>query len=71
MASPNACGGIALLLSGLLAAGAPRGAPRGAARVRRALENTCRPLGDFAGDGVLTYGRGLVQVTIGGGGCLR
>ena len=35
---------------------------RRAAQVRRALENTCVPLGDDASDGVLTYGRGLVQV---------
>ncbi|KAF6251901.1 subtilase family-domain-containing protein [Scenedesmus sp. NREL 46B-D3] len=31
-------------------------------RVRRAVEATCQPLGDASGDGVLTYGRGLLQV---------
>ena len=30
-------------------------------RVRRALENTCAPLGGNAPDAVLTYGRGLIQ----------
>lgn len=30
--------------------------------VRRALENTCLPLGGDAPDAVLTYGRGLMQV---------
>lgn len=58
MASPNACGGIALLLSGLLALGQPV-APH---RLRRALENTATPLGNGAPDAVLTYGRGLLQV---------
>lgn len=127
MASPNACGGIALVLSALLARGEAvtparvgggagswgRGGRRPALRVRaagarmlaacsrtgssrpaqppclrpmlrpallvthtaarpparlaatqvrRALENTCAPLGDAAGDGVLTYGRGMLQV---------
>lgn len=33
-----------------------------AGRVRRALENTCTPLGGGAPDAVLTYGRGLIQV---------
>lgn len=58
MSSPNACGGIALLLSGLKA----EGLPYSPARVRRALENTCVPLGGDAPDAVLTYGRGLIQV---------
>ncbi|KAK9809052.1 hypothetical protein WJX72_008467 [[Myrmecia] bisecta] len=58
MASPNACGGVALVLSGLKAAGLTV-TPN---RVRRALENTCEPLGGDAADAVLTYGRGLIQV---------
>ena len=69
MSSPNACGGIALILSGLKAQGLPgSGAAGGAgvsglpARVRRAIEATCLPLGGKAPDAVLTYGRGLIQV---------
>eukprot|EP00198_Chlamydomonas_reinhardtii_P006605 XP_001695941.1 predicted protein [Chlamydomonas reinhardtii] len=58
MSSPNACGGIALLLSGLLATGGAL-APH---RLRRALENTATPLGGGAPDAVLTYGRGLIQI---------
>ncbi|GLI68325.1 hypothetical protein VaNZ11_012720 [Volvox africanus] len=58
MSSPNACGGIALLLSGLLA----RGAVIAPHRIRRALENTALPLGGDAPDAVLTYGRGLIQI---------
>ncbi|KAG2453913.1 hypothetical protein HYH02_002116 [Chlamydomonas schloesseri] len=58
MSSPNACGGIALLLSGLLATGGAV-APH---RLRRALENTATPLGGSAPDAVLTYGRGLIQI---------
>lgn len=59
MSSPNACGGLALLLSAMLA----EGQVITPARVRRAVENTCLPVGD-AGDAaaVLTYGRGLLQV---------
>lgn len=60
MSSPNACGGIALLLSGLLATGGAL-APH---RLRRALENTATPLGGGAPDAVLTYGRGLIQVRV-------
>ena len=30
-------------------------------RLRRALENTCKPIGGDAPDAVLTYGRGLLQ----------
>lgn len=58
MASPCACGGLALLVSALKAeeqAVTP-------ARVRRAVENTCLPVAERAADGVLTYGRGLLQV---------
>ncbi|GIL53884.1 hypothetical protein Vafri_9378 [Volvox africanus] len=58
MSSPNACGGIALLLSGLLA----RGLVIAPHRIRRALENTALPLGGDAPDAVLTYGRGLIQI---------
>ncbi|CAK0779170.1 hypothetical protein CVIRNUC_004710 [Coccomyxa viridis] len=57
MASPNACGGVALVLSAAKA----RGLPHSPARVRRALENTCKPVGDGP-DAALTYGRGLLQV---------
>jgi hypothetical protein len=31
-------------------------------RVRRALENTCKPVGGGAPDAPLTYGKGLLQV---------
>ena len=58
MASPCACGGLALLVSALKAEGqivTP-------ARVRRAVENTALGVGSAAADGVLTYGRGLLQV---------
>ncbi|GLC44539.1 hypothetical protein PLESTB_000062200 [Pleodorina starrii] len=58
MSSPNACGGIALLLSGLLT----RGSVISPHRLRRALENTALPLGGDAPDAVLTYGRGLIQI---------
>ncbi|MEW5301337.1 MAG: hypothetical protein WDW36_004201 [Sanguina aurantia] len=58
MSSPNAAGGMALLLSGLKALGSTISP----ARVRRAVENTCLPLGGDAPDAVLTYGRGLLQV---------
>lgn len=59
MSSPNACGGLALLLSAMLA----EGQPITPARVRRAVENTAAPVGR-PGDAatVLTYGRGLLQV---------
>lgn len=32
-------------------------------RLRRALENTCKPIGGDAPDAVLTYGRGLLQAS--------
>lgn len=60
MSSPNAAGGMALLLSGMKASGL-KTSP---ARVRRAVENTCLPLGGDSPDAVLTYGRGLLQVCI-------
>lgn len=100
MASPNACGGVALVVSAAKARGLPhsparctarmhllqhqrhhrsafrnfssdrkscfhicgwRGGFLCACRVRRALENTCKPVGDGP-DAALTYGRGLLQV---------
>jgi tripeptidyl-peptidase-2 len=33
-------------------------------RVRRAVEATCQPLGGSSPDAVLTYGRGLLQVSV-------
>lgn len=32
------------------------------ARIRAAIESTCKPLGGESPDAVLTYGRGLMQV---------
>ena len=59
MASPNACGGIALLLSGAKAAGASPSP----ARVQRAIENTAIPISGCDGAASpLTHGRGLLQV---------
>ena len=57
MAAPNACGGIALILSALKLAGLPKPSPT---RVRRALECTAREI-----DGVewLSQGNGLLQVS--------
>jgi tripeptidyl-peptidase-2 len=55
MASPNACGNIALLLSGMKA----EGIPITPIRVRRALENTATPV---PGTAVLALGRGLIQI---------
>ena len=54
-ASPNACGGIALILSGLKA----RGIEYTPARVRRAVENTALHV---AGVESLSQGCGLLQV---------
>ncbi|WOL10116.1 tripeptidyl-peptidase 2 [Canna indica] len=57
MASPSACGGIALLVSAMKAEGiivSPY-------IVRRALENTAKSIGDVAEE-KLTTGEGLVQV---------
>ncbi|GAX82749.1 hypothetical protein CEUSTIGMA_g10175.t1 [Chlamydomonas eustigma] len=71
MSSPNACGGIALILSGLkqqqqlqLENGATETAMDKSlpVKLRRALEATCLPLGGGAPDAVLTYGRGLIQI---------
>ncbi|PRW39066.1 Tripeptidyl-peptidase 2 isoform A [Chlorella sorokiniana] len=58
MASPCACGGLALLVSALKG----EGQAVTPARIRRAVENTCLPVAERSPDGVLTYGRGLLQV---------
>lgn len=58
MSSPCACGGLALLISALK----QDGQTVTPARIRRAVENTCMPVGDGSPDSVLTYGRGLLQV---------
>ena len=58
MASPCACGGLALLLSALKA----EGQPITPARVRRAVENTALLLHPEEPSSALTYGRGLLQV---------
>ncbi|CAN8274352.1 unnamed protein product [Cochlearia groenlandica] len=57
MASPSACGAIALLLSAMKA----EGIPISPYSVRRALENTSTPVGDLPED-KLTTGQGLMQV---------
>ena len=36
--------------------------PRASGPFRRGVENSCLPVGDAQSDGVLTYGRGLLQV---------
>lgn len=58
MASPCACGGLALVLSGLKAEGQVITPPR----VRRAVENTALRIVDESTPSELTYGRGLLQV---------
>jgi tripeptidyl-peptidase-2 len=60
MASPNACGGLALLVSAMLA----EGQAVTPARVRRAVENTCQAVAEGDPEAVLTYGRGLLQVRV-------
>lgn len=57
MASPSACGGIALLLSAMKA----EGIPVSPYSVRKALENTAVPVGGLPED-KLTTGQGLMQV---------
>lgn len=60
MSSPNACGGMALLVGALKASGMPV-TP---ARVRRAVLNTATQLSDLPhADQRLTAGRGLVDVS--------
>jgi tripeptidyl-peptidase-2 len=58
MSSPCAAGGVALLLSAMKAEG-QKVTP---ARVRRAIENTCRAVNAENPASALTYGRGLLQV---------
>ena len=58
MATPNACGGIALLISGMKATNASI-IPN---RIRRAIENTCQLVGDGDAESILAQGRGLMQV---------
>ncbi|XP_058082097.1 tripeptidyl-peptidase 2 [Magnolia sinica] len=57
MASPSACGGVALLISAMKA----EGIPVSPYSVRKALENTTVPVGDLPED-TLSTGRGLMQV---------
>ncbi|KAJ1385009.1 Peptidase S8/S53 domain [Sesbania bispinosa] len=57
MASPSACGGIALLISAMKA----EGIPVSPFSVRKALENTSVPIGDSPED-KLSTGQGLMQV---------
>lgn len=57
MSSPNAAGGVALILSALK----QEGLAISPARVRRAIENTARSLSDDP-IATLKYGRGMVQV---------
>ncbi|GFZ15349.1 tripeptidyl peptidase ii [Actinidia rufa] len=57
MASPSACGGVALLVSAMKA----EGIPVSPYTVREALENTCIPVGDLPED-KLSTGQGLMQV---------
>ncbi|KAL2324539.1 hypothetical protein Fmac_023597 [Flemingia macrophylla] len=57
MASPSACGGIALLISAMKA----EGIPVSPYSVRKALENTSIPIGDSPED-KLSTGQGLMQV---------
>ena len=58
MASPNACGAWAILVSCLKERGVSPISPE---LIRRACENTAVPIGE-ASDSVLTSGRGLLQV---------
>ncbi|CAN1158776.1 Tripeptidyl-peptidase 2 [Linum perenne] len=57
MASPSACGGTALLISAMKA----EGITVSPYTVRKALENTCLPIGQCLAD-KLTSGQGLMQV---------
>ena len=60
MASPNACGGVALILSSLLSRGVGWTEPR----IRKAIENTALDSPNATGDSVDRWalGRGLLQV---------
>ena len=55
MASPNCCGSIALLLSALKA----QGKQYSPIRIKRALQNTARPV---RGNDPFAYGAGLIQI---------
>lgn len=57
MSSPNACGGVALLISALKQSGATVSP----ATLRRAIENTAKAVGNEPAD-PLTYGAGMLQV---------
>ncbi|PKA45566.1 tripeptidyl-peptidase II [Apostasia shenzhenica] len=57
MASPSACGGVALLISGMKA----EGIPVSPYTVRKALENTAMAISDLPAE-KLTMGQGLMQV---------
>ncbi|KAJ4838420.1 tripeptidyl-peptidase II Tpp2 [Turnera subulata] len=57
MASPSACGGVALLISAMKA----EGIPVSPYTVRKALENTAIPVGECPSD-KLSTGQGLMQV---------
>ncbi|KAK8710528.1 hypothetical protein V6N13_145848 [Hibiscus sabdariffa] len=59
MASPSACGGIALLISAMKA----EGIPVSPYSIRKALENTSIPVGGLPQD-KLTTGQGLMQVDL-------
>ncbi|MQM06774.1 hypothetical protein Taro_039603 [Colocasia esculenta] len=59
MASPSACGGVALLISGMKA----EGVPVSPYSVREALENTTVAIGDKLED-KLSTGQGLMQWTV-------
>lgn len=58
MASPNACGGVALLISALKSINSSI-TPK---RLRRATENTCKPVGDGDAESILAQGHGVLQV---------
>ncbi|GLT35948.1 hypothetical protein SLA2020_103570 [Shorea laevis] len=57
MASPSACGGVALLISAMKA----EGIPVSPYSIRKGIENTSVPVGSFPED-KLTTGEGLLQV---------